>query len=138
MLHNWLGLSSLAEYLRAMIHPLWFLAAVVLLYSTLLVILCNAYVSTLLLFIYKKTNNLPGDTNSKLWDNPRKMIASFVDTIGKILHGKQASISLNTSKPNIELFQFIGLAFQISLLTQRHNYHDRVFPCCCVQCLKYF
>uniref|UniRef100_A0A8C3TEU2 Phospholipid/glycerol acyltransferase domain-containing protein n=2 Tax=Chelydra serpentina TaxID=8475 RepID=A0A8C3TEU2_CHESE len=45
------------------------------------------YLSSLLLHVYKRKNDLKGDYSSKLWDNGRQMVVCLWDLYGKLWHG---------------------------------------------------
>ncbi|XP_074841889.1 DGAT1/2-independent enzyme synthesizing storage lipids-like [Carettochelys insculpta] len=45
------------------------------------------YLSSLLLHVYKRKNDLNGDYSSKLWDNGRQMVVYLWDLYGKLWHG---------------------------------------------------
>ncbi|KAJ6662123.1 hypothetical protein lerEdw1_012588 [Lerista edwardsae] len=86
MLRNWISFDFLGEYLTD-IHVLWLLVPLILLFSVPYVLYFVSCIANLLLHIYKKKNNIQGDTSSKLWDKAKQAIAYGVSSFGKIWHG---------------------------------------------------
>ncbi|KAJ6662121.1 hypothetical protein lerEdw1_012586 [Lerista edwardsae] len=87
ILKNWIAFTYLGKYLSYGIYALWSLVPLMLLYSIVLGIYGYLCLVNLLLYIYKKKNNLEGDMSSKSWDKAKEVVLHHISSIGKIWHG---------------------------------------------------
>lgn len=85
MLRSWTGFAYLEEY---GIYVLCFFLLFVLVYPVTCLLYVVACITNLVLFIYKKKNNIEGGTFNEAWDKAKKAIADTVSFFAKIWHGK--------------------------------------------------
>ncbi|XP_060133799.1 monoacylglycerol/Diacylglycerol O-acyltransferase-like isoform X3 [Zootoca vivipara] len=119
ILENWISSPYLEEYLTSVVHPLWLLKLLILLYSPVIAILLFLWAFSFVLHIYKKMNNQQ-ESDSNFWEKPRKRMALVSDIVGKIWFGYEVIGMEHIPKgPGVIVYYHAVTAIDYSLLVAK-------------------
>nr|XP_034958040.1 transmembrane protein 68-like [Zootoca vivipara] len=109
----------LGEYLTSVVHPLWLLMLLILLYSPMVGFFLFLWALSFLLHIYKKMNNQQ-ESDSKFWEKPRKLVALASDIVGKICFGYEViGIEHIPKGPGVIVYYHAATSTDYSLLVAK-------------------
>ncbi|XP_053252117.1 transmembrane protein 68-like [Podarcis raffonei] len=120
ILENWISFSYLEEYWTSVVHPLWLLKLLILIYSPFICTVLSLWALSFVLHIYKKMNNQQESDVSKFWEKPRKIIAQVCDITGKIWYGYEVIGMEHLRKgPGIIVYYHSVIAIDYSFLVAK-------------------
>uniref|UniRef100_A0A8C3FBG4 Phospholipid/glycerol acyltransferase domain-containing protein n=1 Tax=Chrysemys picta bellii TaxID=8478 RepID=A0A8C3FBG4_CHRPI len=87
ILEEWTGVEYLEDYLNYVAYLLWVFTPLIIVFILPGLILLLLYISIILLYVYKRKNELKEAYSNDIWDGARQMVATLWDGHARIWHG---------------------------------------------------